>query len=287
MTYVKQVAGINLIAFIGAFLIAMLGQTDVIGVYNMAEISAKYESGITPANFTFSIWSVIYLALCVMTTFHFVQAFKQREDYVTNRELKLIGVLFAANQFVISIWVYTWLNDMPGVSLALLLVQFFTLYVIDKRLRMLNPKKGKISLFITQLPLSIYFAWITVATLANFAAWLVSLGWLVDPSVNLYVSYVLLMVAAMIGVVVVYFKHNIFYGLVMIWAVYGIIMKVMEKGEGHYHSLVYLGAFGIILILLAIIKTAIAYPSIQDKPYREERRGWRNNKFKNTTDNEP
>lgn len=91
----------------------------------------------------------------------------------------------------------------------------------------------------------------------------------------------------MIATVVVYFKHNIFYGLVIIWAVYGIIMKVMEKGDAYYHSLVYLGAFGIILILLAVIKTAVTYSTIQEKPYREERRGWRNNTFKNTMDNEP
>lgn len=287
MSYVKQLAGLNIIAFVFAFMISMLGQTDVIGGYNMAEISDKYESGITPADFTFSIWSVIYIALSVMTIFHLVQAFKQPEDYITNRELKLIGGVFALNQFVISLWVYTWLNDMPGVSLALLLVQFFTLYVIDRRLRLLNPKKGNISLFITQLPLSIYFGWITVATLANFAAWLISLGWLANPSLNLYVSYALLMVAAMMGLVVVYFKHNIFYGIVIIWAIYGIIMKVMERGEAHYHSLVYLGAFGIILILLAIIKTAVSYSAIQDKPYREERRGWRHNTFKNTMDNKP
>jgi|GEM_PF-311944 len=284
MSYVKQLAVLNFITFVFAFMISMLGQTNAIGGYDMAEISAKYESGITPAGFTFSIWSIIYLALFVMTIFHLVNAFKKSEDYITNRELKLIGLTFAINQLAISVWVYSWLNDMPGISLALLLVQFFTLYVIDRRLQLLNPKKGKVSLFITQMPISIYFGWITIATLANFAAWLVSLGWLANMTTNLYVSYVLLMIAAAIGVVVVYFKHNIFYGLVVLWAIFGVIMRLFEKSEAFYHSLVYLGAFGMILILLAIIKTAVSYTAIREKPYWEKRKRLHYNKFKNTTE---
>lgn len=282
MRYVKQLAILNIATFLFAFTMSMLGQSTIVGVYNMAEISTKYESGITPADFTFSIWSLIYLALFVMLIFQLIQAIKEDESYSTNKEVLLIGRVFAINQLAISLWIYTWLNDMPGISFLLLLVQLYTLYIIDGRLRLLNPKKGKASLFITQLPLSLYFGWITIATLANFAAWLVSLGWLANPAVNLYVSYALLMVATVIGGVVVYFKHNIFYGLVIIWAIYGIIMKRFDDDTTALQSIIYLGVFGMIIILLAIVKTMTNYSSIVDKPYPAKRRRFVSNTFKDT-----
>jgi hypothetical protein len=278
MQYIKQLAILNVVTYIFAFITSMLGQVGVVGSYTMAEISMKYESGITPADFTFSIWSVIYMGLFVMVGFHLIQAFRKSESYITNKEISSIGVVFAVNQLAISLWIYTWLNDMPGVSLALLLIQFFTLYVIDRRLQMLNPKKGKISLFITQLSLSFYFGWITIATLANFAAWLVSLGWLVSDAVDLYVSYALLFTAVTVGSVVVYFKHNIFFGLVVIWAIYGVIMKRFALGDEFFYSLIYLGAFGMIIVLLAIIKTVLNYANIKEKPYLNDKKQIKYNK---------
>lgn len=272
MRYIKQLAILNASTYIFAFAISMLGQTGMVGNYTMAEISAKYESGITPASFTFSIWSIVYLSLFVMVGFHLIQAFRKNENYITNKEVSLLGVFFAINQLSISLWVYTWLNDMPGTAFALMLVQLFTLYVIDRRLQMLNPKKGKVSLFITQLSLSIYFGWITIATLANFAAWLASLGWLASDMVNLYLSYALLFTAIGVGSVVVYFKRNIFFGLVIIWAIYGVIMKRFEVGDEFFHSIVYLGAFGIVIVLLTIIKTIINHASMKEKPYLKNKR---------------
>ncbi|QNL49007.1 hypothetical protein H8S90_19985 [Olivibacter sp. SDN3] len=281
MKYIKQVAILNVVTYVIAFTISMLGQTDILGQYYMDEIAAKYASGITPANFTFSIWSLIYTALFIMVIYHLIHAFRKPENFITNKELSLIGFVFAVNQLSIGMWVYTWLNDMPGVSLSLLFVQLFTLYIIDRRLSMLNPRMGKISLFVTQLPLSIYFGWITIATLANFAAWLVSLGWLANPIVDLYTSYLLIVLAVVVGTIVTYFKHNIFFGLVVIWAIYGIIMQQLELDNKTFHSIIYVGVFGIIIILLAIIKTAVSYSAIEEKPHAPRTTRFGYNKFKN------
>ncbi|MCL4638878.1 MULTISPECIES: hypothetical protein [Olivibacter] len=267
MRYIRQLAIINFISYCFAFLISMLGQTRDIGGYTMGEMSAKYESGITPAAFTFSIWSVIYTALFLMLIVHLIKAFSEQQQFVTNQEVFQIGFSFSINQLAIATWVYTWLNDIPGLSLVLLLVQLFTLYYMAKRLQLLIPQKGKLSLFITQLPLSIYFGWITIACLANFAAWLVSLGWLANPAVDLYVSYALLLTAAVLGTVTVYFKHNIFYGLIIIWGIYGILMKRFEEADPYFHSLIYVGAFGIILILLAIIRSILNYSNTQKRTF--------------------
>lgn len=271
MRYVRQLVVFNLISYCFAFLIAMLGQTGDIGGYTMKEMSAKYESGITPAAFTFSVWTLIYVALFVMLIVHLINAFKKGQEFVTNQEVFQIGISFSINQLAIATWVYTWLNDIPGLSFVLLLIQLFTLYYIARRIQLLSPQRGKLSLFITQLPLSIYYGWITIACLANFAAWLASMGWLGTPAVDLYVSYALLLTASVLGTVVVYFRFNVFYGMVIIWGIYGILMKRFEKADSFYHSLIYVGAFGMILILLAIIHTLVHYSKSRNDTYLSEK----------------
>lgn len=272
MQYHQQLAVVNLITYSVAFLISMLGQVRIVGDYNMAEISAKYETGITPASFTFSIWGIIYTLLFIMLIVHLVQAFRKPAQDVISREIIIIGPLFIVNQIAIAVWVYTWLNDMPGISLLLLGVQFYTLFIIHRRLNTLNPKTGKLSLFVTQLPLSIYFGWISIALLANFASWLSSLGWLTNPAVNLYLSGVLLISAGVVGVLVVYFKHNIFYSLVIIWATYGIISKRIDDENVLFDSLIYIGIIVIVVNLLGIIKTTLAFNNIREKPYYFKRK---------------
>lgn len=276
----QQNALLNVITFAVAFLISMLGQTDILGQYSMAEISAMHETGITPAAFTFSIWSLIYLSLLAMVVGHLYIAFKLPENYVVNRELQLIGPFFAVNQLAIGLWVYFWLNNYIGISLLLLMVQLFTLYVIGQRLSLLNPKLGKVSLFLTQFPLSIYFGWITIATLANFAAWIHSLGWLTDVSADVYMSYALVLLAIVIGSLTVYFRHNIFFGMVFIWAFYGIVMKRMALDNPLYSYILYLCAIGIAIFLLVIINVSLRFKRIEEKPHRPRKKATSSNTFK-------
>lgn len=283
----RQIALINLLTFLSAFLVSMLGQTDILGDYYMSEISAKYGTGITPAAFTFSIWSLLYTSLFVMVIGHLYLAYKKPENYIINRELQIIGPVFAINQLAIGLWVYLWLNDYIGLSLVLILVQLYTLYVISQRLSLLNPKLGKVSLFLTQLPLSLYFGWITIATLANFAAWISSLGWLAETHLDVYLSYVLLLVAIAVGAVTIYFRHNIFYGLVFIWALYGIAMHRLEIGDPRYGNITYLSLFGIVVLLLLIIRTVIRFKKIEEKPYRIRKRPSVTNTFKSDENSPP
>lgn len=271
MQYHQQLSILNAATYFVAFLISMLGQFGIVGEFSMQEMSSRYDAALTPSSFTFSIWGLIYTLLAAMVILHLVLAFRRPAVYVTNKELVAMGFFFAVNQLSIGMWTYTWLNDMPGISLLLLMVQFYCLFVIHRRLNTLNPGTGKTSLFITQIPLSIYFGWITIALLANFAAWLSSLGWLAEPAVNLYLSGFLLIAASVIGLIVVWFQHNIFFGMVVIWALFGVIMRHLNDLEDYYDSLWYIGVLALILNLLAVIQVARKFRTIDEKSHRYRR----------------
>jgi len=83
------------------------------------------------------------------------------------------------------------------------------------------------------VPFSVYLGWITVATVANITALLVSLG-LVDNGVffgldeSIWTAIVLL-VATTISVVLVITRKDVAYGLVPVWAFIGIAVKQLES----------------------------------------------------------
>lgn len=83
---------------------------------------------------------------------------------------------------------------------------------------------AKEKLFI-RLPFSVYFGWITVATIANAAALLVSLGWNGFGIPESIWTIVILGIGALIGTATLLRFKNIAYGLVLAWAYAGILIK--------------------------------------------------------------
>ena len=110
-----------------------------------------------------------------------------------------------------------------------------------------------------RLPFSVYFGWITVATIANLTVWLVSIGWDGFGIAAATWAVVIIAVGAVIGTTVILRDRDIAYGLVLVWAYLGIWIKhTSDTGfDGAYPAviataLVSIGAFivaGVVAIL--------------------------------------
>ena len=85
----------------------------------------------------------------------------------------------------------------------------------------LSPRE---KLFI-RLPFSVYFGWITVATIANAAALLVSLGWNGFGIPESIWTIIILATGTLIGTATLLRFESIAYGLVLVWAYAGILIK--------------------------------------------------------------
>jgi len=79
--------------------------------------------------------------------------------------------------------------------------------------------------FFVRLPFALYFGWITVATLANVTTLLVDLEWtgagLSEPAWTVLI----LLAGLLIGWITTVFLKSIAYGLALIWAYIGILLK--------------------------------------------------------------
>ena len=75
------------------------------------------------------------------------------------------------------------------------------------------------------MPFSVYLGWITVATIANITAYLVKVhwnGWGLSPTVW---AWIMISVAIVLGLLMLIKKKNIFFALVIVWALTGIMIK--------------------------------------------------------------
>lgn len=76
-----------------------------------------------------------------------------------------------------------------------------------------------------KIPFGIYFGWITVATIANITGFLVSIGWNGFALPDTTWMIIVLFVGFIITTWRMHQDSNLAYGLVPIWAYYGIYLK--------------------------------------------------------------
>jgi hypothetical protein len=103
-----------------------------------------------------------------------------------------------------------------------------------------------------RVPFSIYFGWITVATIANITVFLVSIGWNGFGIADYIWTMIILLVGALIGILRLNHDRNVAYGLVLVWAYLGILLKhITPDGFG--------GQYPGIIMTLALCLVAFGF----------------------------
>jgi cell division protein FtsW (lipid II flippase) len=187
------------------------------------EVSDAYPSLFTPAGITFSIWSVIYLLLGLHVLYQLGLFRETAPDVGRTALLNRVGVLFAISSLANTAWVFAWHYDVITLSAVLIVVILVCLILIADTLRVapLTTRER----WLVGVPFSVYFGWTTVATVANITVLLVSLKW--DGfgiSASVWATIIVL-VAMAIGTATMLYNRDVAYGLVLIWAFVGILIR--------------------------------------------------------------
>lgn len=191
-------------------------------------VSDAYQNLFAPAGLTFAIWGVIYLLLGAHVLFQ-LGLFRGEDAEGAPAAsgpvavLERVGVLFSLSSLANAAWILTWHYDFIGLS-TLLLATMLVLLVLITRTILGAGLTGAGRVFV-RLPFSVYFGWITVATIANITVWLVSIRWdgfgISAPTW----AVAIIAVGALIGITVILRDRDIAYGLVLVWAYLGIWIK--------------------------------------------------------------
>jgi hypothetical protein len=252
MKKVKTLAVLNIIFFVIAFAVSNLSQLKIFGGVTNADISNKYATVFTPAGITFAIWGVIYLSLFGFTIYHVIKAFKDDVHSEASQAILKIDYLFIINNIATTFWVFAFTYEYLLASMILIIIQLITLLMIFIRLNLFDIDKSFYNKLFTQFPLSIYFAWLCVANVANISLYLVSIGWDGFGISESVWAQALIIVVLLISIFIVLFKRNIFFGLVAIWSFYGIQLKRTQIDENQFSDVIRLCliAIGILTVLV-------------------------------------
>jgi benzodiazapine receptor len=242
----------NILAFILTVLVnGLAGSTTLIGGKTTADISDLYPTLLTPAGYVFAIWGIIYILLGAFVIY---QARRSQKEAVYQ---KRISWLFVASSLLNITWLFLWQNEILSLSVVIMFLLLASLITIYLRLNIGKAKVPSREKLAVHLPFSVYLGWITIASIANVAAFLVSINWDGFGISQETWAILIIIVALLISLVVVATRKDVAYALVIIWALVGIAAKqssnpnIVVTGEA---SAVILGVAIIVVIVLAVLK---------------------------------
>ena len=249
----RLLAILNFITLGFQLLISYLVQIKSISSQDVGQVSSRYDTVFAPAGITFAIWGLIYISLIAFCVFHIYKAFVKTSSCQNNQDTNNIGWLFALNNIATGFWLIAWVNELLFLSVLLILVQLITLILISIVAHISNPDRSVLTKVFTQFPLSIYFAWICIASIANISAYLKSTGWDGMRITENYWVIIMVGAAALISLFIILVRRNIPFGLVVLWALYGIILKRKEVDPQGFDDVINSAYAAIVIILIALL----------------------------------
>jgi len=237
---------INIIAFVLTVIVnGLAGSTTILGGKFTAEISDANPTLITPAGYVFSIWGVIYLLLGVFVVF---QALPNQQGQAFQKK---IGWLFALSSLLNIVWLFLWQYEYLVFSVVLMFLLLATLILIYLRLDIGRSDVRMREKLAVHLPFSVYLGWITIASIANVSLFLVSENWDGFGIGAETWATLIIIVALVIALLVLATRRDIAYGLVVVWALFGI--AVNQSGNQSIVTLTEASAIIILLALAAVV----------------------------------
>ena len=197
-------------------------------------ISNKYPTALTPANYAFTIWSMIYGGMFAFSIYQSLPL-----NYARFRGVRS---LYIANCVLNCMWIFFWQYEQIGVCLVVIMALLATLLLINIRFK--TPDSLRDSL-LTKAPFGVYFGWVTCVAIVNFAIFLAYSGVNMSARTSAIFGAVCIVFVAVLAIFVRWKLANYLYPLAVAWALTAIAVK--QSGNT---PIVVAAAFGAVTCLV-------------------------------------
>lgn len=224
----------------------------------ISKISDKYANLLTPADYAFGIWGLIYLALLAFTFYQLRNLLLKngKNDFVLET-----GWWFVVANLANASWGLAFKNDHVGLSLLIMVFLFFSLLAIVLKLNMEKWDAPVSTIVFIWWPISIYFGWVSVALIANISAFLTALGWGGSPLNPTWWAIIVLIVAGAIFVSMIWKRNLREYALAGVWG----IVAIAVNNWGSFPLVAYVGIT--VAVVIFITAAAHAYKNRASLPF--------------------
>ena len=245
---------LNILGFLGVVIVNALAVTLPINNKTTEQLSDQYPNLFVPAGLTFSIWGVIYILLAIFVIYGLIIAFRkdtQKLSFIEN-----IGILFFISCLANIGWIFAWHYEILPLSLVLMLLLLGSLITIYLRLRIGKSDSTRIEKYLVHLPFSVYLGWITIATIANVTALLVDVNWNTFGLGEQFWAVAVIIVGIAIALSILFTRKDVFYCLVVDWALLGILLKRLADSTP-VQNVIVITVVGMVFISIGIITQII------------------------------
>lgn len=221
-------------------------------------MSDEYNNLFTPAGYAFSIWGIIFLAILIFAVYQIYRTFarKQTFDFISQT-----SVWFIVANVSNGLWIIAWLSDYTWLSVVVMFVILFSLIKIVVNTNMERWRAPAKTILFAWWPISIYAGWISVATIANIAAYLSKIGWdggFLSPEAW---TITLIVIATGLNIILVVTRGMREFAVVGAWA----LIAIYVRHQLSYETIAITAIAGAAVILFTI--SAHAYRNRKINPF--------------------
>lgn len=206
-----------------------------------SDISDKHPNYFTPTGFTFSIWGIIYLMLGIFVIRIALQDALFFEQSYVSTMIVFYLISCVLNMLWLLAWHYLRMEYSTIIMVALLITLIITYLAIPQQE------------FLLKATFSLYTAWISIATIANITILLTTWNIPLFKEHEIMWFIIMITVGLLLSAIVVFSTRDVLYGVVFIWAYYGIMMKHIHHEQPYFKTsgpLYYLTFTFILIVLL-------------------------------------
>jgi len=213
---------LNILAFSAVLVANYLANALPLNGKTTGELSGLYPNLFVPAGLTFSIWGVIYLWLLCWIGVQAAALFHAKTRTRIEPGIEKIGLWFVASCVLNIAWLFAWHWELLPLSVAVMVALLAVLWRLNTGL---GAPADALEKWSARAPFGLYQGWITVALIANVTALLVSLRWDGFGISESTWAIAMVMVGTLLATTIVRGYNNVFHGLAVVWASYGIYLK--------------------------------------------------------------
>jgi translocator protein len=240
---------LNVLGLIAVIVLNYLSNSLPLNGRTPAQLSDLYPNYFVPAGLTFSIWGIIYSLIIGWGIMQIIALFNEKIRLRVEPAVQQIGYLFLFTCFFNMAWLFAWHWEQLVLSVVLMFGLFVSLILLNEKTaagrEKLNGRQKTLHATFT-----IYQGWISIALIANVTALLVGKnwqGWGIAPEMW---ATILIIIGTLVAIYMVFSRNQIFHGLVVIWALFGIYFKRNALNDAEMVKIAAIA--GMIALLIAV-----------------------------------
>lgn len=201
--------------------------------HSLGQVANKYANLCMPANFTFSIWGIIYILLGIFLAYVIgSQPYGKHKTRINS-----ILLWFGKANILNAAWLIAWQYQLIPVSFVIIVCLLLCLAVITNKTRHITDT-NKLTLAL-HIPFSFYFGWVSMATVLNGMALLAYFGATSASSLYEPQTVIVLVISALAGLLMMVRNTSPIYILPFAWGYFGLIIEHMTAHNGLYYHIVF------------------------------------------------